>query len=285
MLAGMGRVLIAGCGYVGAALAAELAAAGNVVWGLRRRPVPVAPGVETLAADLTDPGSLARLPADLDGAVYAASADAFTPEAYRRAYVDGPGHLAAALAARSGRPRLILVSSTGVYGRDDGAWVDETTPPEPRGFSGEILLEGERRLLAGSLPAVVVRFAGIYGPSRALFVDALRRGEVRREAGPPRPINLVHRDDCVGILRHLLVLEDPAPLYLGVDSEPVARDELLDWLAERLGIAQPERGSAEPGARRGRGSKRCSNARLLASGYRLRRPTFRDGYADLLGTE
>ncbi len=103
--------------------------------------------------------------------------------------------------------------------------------------------------------------------------------------GPPRPINLVHRDDCVGILRHLLELEDPAPLYLGVDSEPVVRDELLDWLAERLGIPPPERGAAEPDVRRGRGSKRCSNARLLASGYRLRRPTFRDGYADLLGTE
>jgi len=286
MLAAMARLLIAGCGYVGAALAAELAAAGHRVWGLRRRTAPIARNVETLVADLADPRSLAGLPDSLDGVVYTASADAYEPEAYRKAYVEGPMNLAAALVARGGRPpRIVLVSSTGVYGRDDGAWVDETTPPEPRGFSGEILLEGERRLLAGSLPVVVVRFAGIYGPSRALFVDALRRGEVRREPGPPRPINLVHRDDCVGVLHHLLELEDPASLYLGVDSEPVVRDELLDWLAERLGIPPPERGPAEPGVRRGRGSKRCSNARLLASGYRLRRPTFRDGYADLLGTE
>ena len=148
MLTGIAWVLIAGCGYLGTALAAELADAGHRVWGLRRHPVPIAPGVETLASDLADLGSLEGLPDDLDGAVYAASADGFEPGAYRRAYVDGPANLAAALATTGGRTRIILVSSTGVYGRDDGTWVDEETPPEPRGFSGELLLEGERRLLA-----------------------------------------------------------------------------------------------------------------------------------------
>ena len=281
----MQRVLIAGCGYVGAALAAELAAAGHRVWGLRRRPVSIAPGVETLAADLSDPASLRDLPGDLDSAVYAASADAYEPDAYRRAYVDGPANLAAALAASGGRPRLVLVSSTGVYGRDDGAWVDETSPAEPRGFSGEILLEGERRAAAGPLPVVVARLAGIYGPRRALFVEALRRGEAAREPAPARPINLIHRDDCVGVLRHLLELEAPAALYLGVDSEPVPRDELLDWLAARLGVPPPGEASGAPAVRRARGSKRCSNARLLGSGYRMRRPTYREGYADLLDPE
>ena len=52
-------------------------------------------------------------------------------------------------------------------------------------------------------------------------------------------------------------------------------------LADRLGVPAP------PFARRAREGrratdKRCSNARLLATGFRLRYPTYREGYAALL---
>ncbi len=277
----MGRYLVAGCGYVGRELALRLAAAGHEVWGLKRRPEGLPEGVRAFAADLTAPATLAELPTRLDGAVYAASADAFEPEAYRRAYLEGPLALAASLVRRSPECRLVLVSSTGVYGRSDGGWVDEETPPEPSGFSGRIMVQGESAALDGPLSTVVVRLGGIYGPGRALFVDSLRRGEARREPGPPRFLNLIHRADCAGILDHLLHLASPAPLYLGVDCEPIARDELLAWLALRLGVAVPPVAEPATGARRGRGNKRCSNARVLAAGYRFHAPDFRRGYSGL----
>lgn len=281
----MARYLVAGCGYVGAEAARRLSARGHEVWGLKRRPQGLPEGVRPIAADLTDPQTLAELPGGLDGAVYAASADSFDEQSYRRAYVEGPRAFAEAVARRSPRCRLVHVSSTGVYGRTDGGWVDEDTEPGPTGFSGEVLLEGEAGVLAGPLPAVVVRLGGIYGPDRALFVDALRAGEARREEGPPRFLNLVHRDDCAGILEHLIALPSPAPLYLGVDCEPVERDRLLEWLADRLGVGSPSIAPSSGGPRRSRGNKRCSNARLLGSGYRFLHPDFRDGYAALVGAE
>jgi hypothetical protein len=58
---------------------------------------------------------------------------------------------------------------------------------------------------------------------------------------------------------------------------------VLDWLAARLGVPPPRRVPREPGAAgRPETSKRCSNRKLLASGYAFRYPTFHDGYAALV---
>ncbi len=71
---------------------------------------------------------------------------------------------------------------------------------------------------------------------------------------------------------------DRRHVYLGVDDEPVERDVVLSWLAERLG-APPLRVAETPS--RG-GNKRCSNARLRAADYRLEFPSFRDGYGAMM---
>ena len=101
----------------------------------------------------------------------------------------------------------------------------------------------------------------------------------------------IHRDDCAGVLRHLLGLEAPEPCYVAVDDEPAERREVLAWLARRLGVPAPapaagpraeDSGAAEAGRGGGGLGKRCRNARLVASGYRFRFPSFREGYAALL---
>jgi len=280
------RVLVAGCGYVGSALAAELAAEGHTVFGLRRRPVGLPPGVAPIAADLSDPTSLAALPRELDAVVYAAAADGFSDAAYGAAYVDGPRRLLEALVAANERPRVLFTSSTAVYGQSDGEGVDETSETRPAGFSGARLLEGEAVLLGAPLPATVVRLGGIYGPGRMRLVERVRGGEARLRGGPPLYTNRIHRDDCAGVLRHLLLAADPAAVYLGVDCEPAAESDVLRWIAHELGLPEPPAADDAAGALdpplRPRGSKRCSNRRLLASGYRFRFPTYREGYAAAL---
>lgn len=278
------RVLIAGCGYVGGELGRRLAEAGHRVWGLRRSSSPLPPGVERVAADVTEPESLRDLPAGLDAVVYAVSADGFEETAYRRAYVEGPANLRRALGSTTGSdPRFVFVSSTGVYGQRDGSWVDEHSPTEPGGFSGRLVLEGEQRTIAAGPHGHVVRLAGLYGPARVLLVDRLRAGEASCTEDPPRYLNLVHRDDAAGILTHVVALANPPRVLLGVDDEPVDRCVILRWLADRLGVAPPRvEGGDESGRRGGRSNKRCSNRLLHGTGYRLRVPTFRDGFSALV---
>jgi len=287
------RVLIAGCGDVGTAVGLRLAADGHEVRGLRRRPDALPAPIVPCRGDLASGDGLEAAARGVELAVYAAAADAFSDEAYRSAYPGGLGNLLAALReVRAPVARVVFTSSTAVYGQEDGSWVDETSPTEPRGFSGLRVLEAERLLLASGLPAAVLRLGGIYGPGRTRLVDEVRSGRAVCAADRTVYTNRIHRDDAAGAIRHLLhapgairdLLHAPGAdgIWLGVDREPAERCAVLDWLADRLGVARPRRVPADEAARERGGSKRCSSAKLVASGYVFRYPTFREGYAALL---
>ena len=283
----MAQVLIAGCGYVGTALGLRLAAEGHVVWGLRRHTDALPPSIRPLAADLIAPQTLRALPPALDLVFYTAAADEFDDAAYRAAYVEGLRNLLGALDShRQHLRRVFFTSSTGVYAQCAGDWVNETSLTEPVHFSGIRMLEGEHLLLASKFPATVLRLAGIYGPARTPMVDSVRRGIAVCTDGPPVYTNRIHRDDCAGALHHLMTLSQPDLLYLGVDHEPAAQCAVLRWLAAQLGVPPPcIEPSSSSDTRLHRGNKRCSNAKLVASSYAFRYPTFRAGYAALLAED
>ena len=279
----MVNVLIAGCGYVGTALGRHLAKAGHMVWGLRREtgdlPSPLLP----LMADLINPKALEALPADIDTVFYMASPDRSEEAAYRAAYIDGLRNLLNVLKTREQRPRVLYTSSTAVYAQKSGEWVDETSPTTPEYFSGRCLLEGERYLLSSGFPATVVRLGGIYGPGRTRLLRKVREGSATYQDGPPRYTNHIHRDDCVGVLAHLMTLEPLDSIYLGVDNEPSDRRERLSWLANELGAPPPHvEVSPSAGSRQARNNKRCKNEKLMKSGYTFRYSTYREGYVALL---
>lgn len=281
------RVLIAGCGYVGRALGVRLAAEGAEVWGLKRSRTAADPesGIQPIAADLTDLSTLGNLPGDLDGVVYAASAASAggsTPEAYEAAYVRGLDNLLAVLVSQKTAPRrLIFVSSTAVYGDRQGTWIDEESPAEPDHFSGRLLLEAERIALGGPASAVALRLGGIYGPGRERLIREVAEGRATRPA-VPLFTNRIHRDDAAGAIAHLLALPKPERIYLGVDCEPADLGAIYAWIAARLDLPEPAISAAPGEGRLARGSKRCSNARLIGSGYRFLYPTFREGYGELM---
>jgi nucleoside-diphosphate-sugar epimerase len=264
-------------------LGLRLAAEGHGVWGLRRSadrlPAPIRP----LSADLLGPG-LGKILPDADAVVYAVSADGGTPEAYRAAYVDGLGNLLEALRARGSPPaRILFTSSTAVWGDRAGEWVDETTPPDPDNFRGAIVLEGESALGAASDSTTTLRLGGIYGPGRTRLLERVQAGEARcPEAGSPADAtwsNRIHRDDAARALAHLLTLDDPDPVYVGVDDAPARLCDVYTHLAGLLGVPPPERGG---GDERSRSNKRCSNARLRATGFEFLYPTFREGYRAMI---
>ncbi|QKK03853.1 MAG: SDR family oxidoreductase [Pseudomonadota bacterium] len=271
----MRRVLIAGCGDIGTRLAACLDTAQWQITGLRRRADRLLAPIRPYAADLLDPATLDDLPVHWDAVVYQATPDRRDRNGYRQAYVDGMQNLMRRVDTR----RLIFVSSTAVYGQDAGEWVDERSLTVPAAFNGEVLRLAERAVFdAGVAEPVVVRFSGIYGPGRDALVRQIRAGRARCRAQPPQWTNRIHADDCAGVLAHLLELPDPEPIYCASDCRPAARCEVLQWLAERIGVAGPEQDSD---ARHGQG-KRVANQRLLATGYRFRYPDFQRGYGALL---
>ena len=271
------QVLLAGCGDLGLRVARLLRQRGDVVYALRRKPpASVAQDIEWLRADLTRPQSLRELPTGITQLVYLPTPDRRDPTAYRATFVDGLRHLLDALGPATLR-RVLLVSSSAVYGEHHGDWVNEDTPVAPPGFNGATLLEAEQLLAAWPTRAIVLRLAGLYGPGRLQLLDRLRAGTAHAPRGRPHWANRIHVDDAAAAIAHLLQLADPLPCYLGVDSTPLPLDMLYDDLARLICAAPPADGPPPTGI----GSKRLSNARLLASGVAPRWPDARAGYAAL----
>jgi nucleoside-diphosphate-sugar epimerase len=272
------NVLIAGCGYVGTALGLELLAAGDRVWGLRRHPSQLPAGIHAITADLSSAAGLAALPSALDYVVYCVGADGSSDAAYVKAYVTGLQHLLAVLEASSIR-RVFFTSSTAVYAQQDGQWVDEASETAPTSFSGVRLLEAEAILRGCALPSTVLRCSGIYGPGRTRLIDSVRQGSA---LASDRFTNRIHRDDVAGAIAHLLHSDSAPELLLLNDDDPAPEREVLGYLAARLGVPAPALAPAAADTPPRGGVKRCRNARLRATGYRLRYPSYRDGYAAIL---
>ncbi len=198
-------VLIAGCGDVGSRLGLQLGRDGWRVYGLRRNaaelPVPILP----VKGDLTDPTCPRCWPnGGLDYLVYAASATEHDEAGYRQAYVEGLRNVLRWLRQHEQQPRrLLFVSSTGVYAQRDGEWIDEDSPTEPTGFTGQVMLEAEQLALGCGLPVTCVRMGGLYDPSRPWLQNQVRAG-LRVERDPPQYSNRIHRDDAAALLAFLL---------------------------------------------------------------------------------
>jgi nucleoside-diphosphate-sugar epimerase len=256
------RRLIVGCGYLGERLAARWLAEGSRVWGVVRTPARVArlsaAGIEPIVADVTAPYPLSTLP-EVDTVVWSVGFDRTAGQGYRDVHVGGLERL---LDALSGRPRLILVSSTGVWGRVDGQLVDETTPAHPDREAGRVLLEAEALLGAHRLgPGTALRLAGIYGPDRLPRVDDLRAGRPLA-ADPDSWLNLIHVDDAAAVVTAVANHPRPGPLYVVSDGHPVRRRDFYARLAALTGSPAPIWTPASPDARGG--DKRVDPRRLVA---------------------
>lgn len=275
------QVLIVGCGDIGRRLAQCLPQDAYEVTGLRRNPPEDLPYLRYQACDVTNAEELAEvLLQDFAVIIISMTPSERSDAGYERAYVQTCRNLVEGLNAQSLKPRLIIfVSSTAVYGQLDGSWVDENSLTRPEGFSGQRLLEAEAVIQNSGYTNTVLRFSGIYGPNRNRLIEQVKH---KRASASTHFTNRIHADDCARSLAHLIELdrkgENLQSMYLATDSAPAPMLDVVTWLAEQMGVAE----FLSETATNERGNKRCSNQRLLDSGFALRYPSYRDGYIELI---
>lgn len=281
----MDKTLISfGHGYVAQALGQALLADGWQVFGTTR---------DASRADaLANTGVTPLLWSD-EGAIRAAMGQASHLLASAAPGPQGDPVLAAfgpAIAAAASRLRWAgYLSTTGVYGDHQGAWVDEDTPLTPSTARGQarVLAEAEWQALT-ALPLHIFRLAGIYGPGRGPFAK-LRAGTAQRIVKPGQVFSRIHRDDIVRVLRASMAHPNPGRMYNLCDDDPAPPQDVIGHAAQLLGLPMPpeiafDQADLGPMARSFYAeSKRVSNARIKQElGVSLAYPTFRQGLASLL---
>ena len=281
------HIVIAGCGWLGSAVARALVARGDRVTGIRSSPERAealrALGVEPLALDLAEPGSGGRLPGDVDAILALQSARGKGEAPYRRAYLAVNRTLLDA-ASRLGVRSFVHTGSTGIFGQQDGSEVDERTPPAPATPEGRVLAQAEGALLAAAaagVPASLLRLSGLYGPGRLWLIDGVAQGRLALGPGDGAWMNACHLDDAVAAVIAVLDRGRAGAVYHATDLTPLRRREVIAFVAGRLGIPVPVSAAGPDPA--------APDRRILGAHTReelalpCRWPSVREGLAPFLG--
>jgi nucleoside-diphosphate-sugar epimerase len=278
-------MLIIGCGYMGRRVIRHTADPSHIT-GLVRSPDNAARiralGARALQGDL-DADSLPVLPSHHAEVLYLAPPPAGGTRDSRMA------HFLAAT-ARDGEPaRIVYVSTTGVYGDCDGAWVDESWPARPnvdrarRRWDAEQQLRAWRARTGGEL--VILRVAGIYGPGK-LPIARLRKGAPMVAERDAPWTNRIHADDLAEVLLAALARGRDGEVYNACDGHPGNMADYFNRVADLAGLPRPPViDRAQAGEQLSAGllsylaeSRRLSNRKLLVElGVTLRYPSLDQG--------
>lgn len=189
----------------------------------------------------------------------------------------------------AGRVRdVVYLSTLGVYGNHDGAWIDETSECRTKDGRTRRRYEAEQAWLAfGQRTGAVVtilRLAGIYGPGRSAL-DNVRVGTARIIDKPGQVFNRIHVEDIAQAIKAAFD-KRVGGVFNVCDDEPTPPGDPIVYATKLLGRAPPKaipfefaRQSMSPMAVSFYADcRRARNDRLkTVLGVSLRYPTYREG--------
>ena len=202
--------------------------------------------------------------------------DEYSASGYQNSYLAINQHFAKLASQLTKLERIVFISSTGVYGQDDGEWIDaDTIPLMPERDASKVILQAEQALQDGfGDKAIVIRPSGIYGRERLMRVRKVKEQQKEPIAAAHWSNRIMDRD-LVNIIANVLICDAPKPIYLATDYAPVTTFELTTWLSEALGETPPIIDSTKTVAT---GKRLHSNIPLAWLDY----PDWQVGYRDIL---
>ncbi|WP_201586427.1 NAD-dependent epimerase/dehydratase family protein [Psychrobacter jeotgali] len=205
--------------------------------------------------------------------------DEYSTSGYNNSYLAICQHLAQLAEQLTELERIVFISSTGVYGQDNGEWIDEYTAPiTPKRDASKVIRQAEQALQSGfGDKAIVIRPSGIYGRERLMRLRKARETDKEPIAAEHWSNRIMDRD-LVAIIAKVLTIEAPEsikPLYIATDYRPVTTLELGIWLSEQVGAEPP---TVDQNKTAVTGKRLHSNIPLAWLTY----PDWQVGYQDIL---
>jgi len=271
MTCGAASVLIIGCGDIGRRVARLEQAEGSTVTGLARSEGSAqrlsSSGIKPFSGDLDVPSSLVLLPVRNSVVYY------FAPPPGRGVTDPRMEAFVSALIPSNLPKRIVLISTTGVYGDCQGEWVTEARPANPQADRAKRRLAAETALRrwgeSHNVSVVILRVPGIYGPGR-LPEERLCAGEsVLCEEESPFS-NRIHADDLARACLAAAHRSNASGIYNICDGHPTTMTDFFNRVADMLKLPRPPAITLEQARRQlGAGmlsylaeSKRLDNRRM-----------------------
>ncbi|MCW9015233.1 MAG: SDR family oxidoreductase [Gammaproteobacteria bacterium] len=267
------NIIIMGCGYIGQLVASELADKNVNVSAM----VHTDTSLKKCAAQ-----KLSSYKIDLDDKA-AELPEKFTGTAGRILYLVPPPRSGASdsrihnflnLLKHSAPEKMVLISTTGVYGDCEGKWINEDTPANPQVDRARRRLDAEQQAAAyckkKHIPLVVLRVPGIYGSGK-LPIKRIKSGEPIVRAEDSGFSNRIHAIDLANICAQAIVDDKISGIYNCCDGNPSTMNDYFMKVADTLGLPRPpEISMQQAGEELSPGmmsylaeSKRISNEKLL----------------------
>ncbi|HEX3363400.1 MAG TPA: NAD-dependent epimerase/dehydratase family protein [Solirubrobacterales bacterium] len=244
-----------GTGFIGGAVVRQLRARGDDVVALVRNPAKGAPleelGCTLVSADLNDERAIRAGMEGCDAVIHAAAVyevgiPASERQSMREANVGGTERVLGA-ALEAAIPKVVYVSTVGIFGNTNGQIVDESYEHQ-----GDFLSEYEKtkweahqvakRLIGEGLPCVIVQPGGVYGPgdtsSIGVMLDQFLSGKMPLIPFPDLGMCLTHVEDIAG------------GIILGLDKGRVGEAYIISGpvttVRDAIGVVAAETGKKAP---------------------------------------
>ena len=281
------RILIAGHGYLGRALAISLRAQ-----NLRVNTVSLSGTGSDYACDLSDFSTLQDLAAQWKESselpeyivLCTSSPTGSGLEGYQQSYLQAAQNIITLLP----QAKLVFTSSTSVYAQQQGELVTEESIAVGAARTGKVLRETEDLVMEHG--GIVLRLAGIYGPQRSFLLKKFIRGEASVEEEGTKYINHVHRDDAASAVEFCIKQHVEQGTWMGsqvynvCDSRPLTQQECYTRLAIIFELPYPPSKSRNTQSKRGWSDKQASNAKLCALGWKPKYPCFLEAAQEVANT-
>lgn len=268
----MSTISIVGCGWLGLPLGRELADAGHRVKGSTTSPdrlpllkdAGIEPHLLTLSPDPEgDIGTV--LEAEILFVNVPPPRDVDNRHAFHQRQMR-------VLDAATTADWALVATSTGVYPDADRTVVEDDVPvgepptyEGPRRDTGVLLGAVESLWAEGDRDVTILRFGGLYGPNRHPGRFLAGRSDLER---PHAPVNLIHLDDCIGLVQAILSGRVTNDVFNMVAPEHPTRRSTYIRAARSLGLEPPSFDLDDT-----RGGKRVSGQKAVEIlGYSFHHP-------------
>ena len=190
-------------------------------------------------------------------------------EVYRQTYLDSVEPIVQALKSHPVQ-RIMVLSSTRVYGEQQGEQVDDESPIQPVDEQGQILRDMELKWRAAyPKQTVIIRPSGIYGQSVARLI---KMAENTISYPKIHYSNRIHIDDLARFLADLSTLKNVDSSYIVTNNHPLALHEIILWFQQQLDLPKLQLSSQEISG------KRLYATRMLKTGFKLQHPVCFNDY-------